>query len=530
MDVRTAIAGLELLARLPWFLNRQFTIDEAREIQIQQLRNRQKRFLLFLRKAIFAFPDHPVHQLLKQAGCEYGDLKALVNRDGVEETLRTLLQSGVYLSVDEFKGRRPAVRGSVTIDVSPDRMRNPLAAFHIPSQSGGSRSAGTPVLFDLAFVRACAVAYALHLNACGGDDWLKVIWEPPDAGARFRLMTTSCFGTRPAAWFSQVDPKGPDAGGIFRWSERALRWGAIIGGVKLPPPVLASLEDPRPVLHWIRAALERGETPYLVSSASSIVRLAATALETGIDIRGTQATMAGEPTTQARLDTSAEAGIRSVPRYGSMESGPIAVGCLNPEAADDTHVLRDLHAVIQAGSQGEHIGMPSRAMLITNLHPAAPFTMLNFSLGDEADMVDRDCGCPTEQLGWVPHLKNIRSYEKLTVGGMTFHDSDLVNVLERVLPARFGGNPSDYQLVESEDSNGRACLVLVVHPRLGPLDATLIEDAFLRAIGKSPLEGMMASMWQHSHFIRVERCTPIATAAGKILHLHVDSAGSWKSQ
>lgn len=134
MDFRTAIAGLDLLARLPWFLNRRFTINEARGFQARQLRNRQERFLRFLRKAIYAFPNHPVHQLLKHAGCAYGDLEALVKRDGVEETLRNLLQSGVYLTVDEFKGRRPVVRGCTTIAVNPDRLRNPLAAFHIFGQ------------------------------------------------------------------------------------------------------------------------------------------------------------------------------------------------------------------------------------------------------------------------------------------------------------------------------------------------------------------------------------------------------------
>jgi len=522
MDFRTVMAGFDLLARVPWFLNNRFTIDEARAIQARQLRDRQERFLRFARLAIYGFPNHPVHQLLKHAGCAYGDLAALVTSDGVEESLRKLLQNGVYLTVDEFKGRRRAVRGSTTIEVNADRLRNPLAAFHIRARSGGSRSVGTPVLIDLAFVRACAVAYALLLHARGGDDWLKVIWETPGASARFRLMLTGCFGARPAAWFSQVDPEGPAAGGVFRWSDRALRWGAIFGGAKLPAPVWASLEDPRPLLHWLRGALDRGQTPHVETFPSSIVRLAAAAKETGIDIRGTQATLGGEPITQARLDISAAAGIRSVPRYGAMECGSVAYACQNPDAADDTHIVRDLHAVIQAGKQGEQIGMPSRGLLITSLHLAAPFTMLNFSMGDEADMDDRDCGCPMQQLGWTPHLANIRSYEKLTAGGMIFYDSDLVDVLERILPAQFGGHPADYQLVEQEDPDGRPSLALLVHPKLGPLDDAEIEDAFLRAIGKSPVDNLMASMWRESHFVRVERRAPFITAASKILHLHVD--------
>jgi phenylacetate-coenzyme A ligase PaaK-like adenylate-forming protein len=232
--------------------------------------------------------------------------------------------------------------------------------------------------------------------------------------------------------------------------------------------------------------------------------------------------MAGEPITQARLDTAVEAGIQACPRYGSMETGPIAYACLDPEAPDDTHILRDHHALIQVAEQAPETGLPPRALLITNLLPKTPFTMLNFSMGDEADIVDRACGCPTQQLGWAPHLKNIRSYEKLTAVGVTFHDTDLINVLERVLPAQFGGDPSDYQLAEREDVDGRPYLALIVHPRLGELNDARVKAAFLCAIGDSPLHGLMASMWRESNVVRVDRRAPHSTGASKILHLHVD--------
>ena len=45
--------------------------------------------------------------------------------------------------------------------------------------------------------------------------------------------------------------------------------------------------------------------------------------------------------------------------------------------------------------------------------------MLNVSLGDQAVMVQHACGCPLQTLGWDTHLYTIRSYEKLTGGGMT---------------------------------------------------------------------------------------------------------------
>lgn len=62
-----------------------------------------------------------------------------------------------------------------------------------------------------------------------------------------------------------------------------------------------------------------------------------------------------------------------------------------------------------------------------------------------------------ERLGWTLHLHGIRSVEKLTAAGMTFLDSDVIRVLEEVLPGRFGGGPTHYQLVEEEDAeDGRA--------------------------------------------------------------------------
>jgi hypothetical protein len=136
-------------------------------------------------------------------------------------------------------------------------------------------------------------------------------------------------------------------------------------------------------------------------------------------------------------------------------------------------------------------------------------------------MAQRWCGCPLDQFGWTTHLHTIRSFEKLSAGGMTFLDRDVVKVLEEVLPARFGGGTTDYQLLEDEDADGRARLRLLVHPRLGPLDASAVAETFLAAIGAdSGPERVMALHWRQAGFPEVERREPISTASGKILHLH----------
>jgi hypothetical protein len=46
-----------------------------------------------------------------------------VKQEGVEGALRILYRHGVYLTVDEFKGRRPATRGNATVAVNPDLLR-----------------------------------------------------------------------------------------------------------------------------------------------------------------------------------------------------------------------------------------------------------------------------------------------------------------------------------------------------------------------------------------------------------------------
>ena len=135
----------------------------------------------------------------------------------------------------------------------------------------------------------------------------------------------------------------------------------------------------------------------------------------------------------------------------------------------------------------------------------------------------RTCGCPLESVGWKTHLHTIRSYEKLTAGGMTFLDSDIIRVLEQVLPARFGGGPTDFQLVEQEDDDGRPRLRLLVHPGLGELDSDQVADVFLNSIGGgSGVERVMELHWRQADVVRVERRAPIVEASGKVLHLHVE--------
>jgi len=522
-------AGVGFLTRLPSFLRHPLSVVESRAILKRRLEQREADFVALVRRAIYDHPPSPYRQLLRLAGCEYEDLEKLVSQDGVEGALRALFRHGVYLTVDEFKGRRPAARGSSAVAVDPARLRNPLTVFHVPIRSGGSRSRGTPVPIDLGFVRDCAVNTCLALNARGGAKWLKANWEVPGGGAMFRILKYSSFGAAQVRWFSQLDPATAGLHPRYRWSARVMRWGSVLAGVPLPRPQHVPIENPLPIADWMAEMLRTGHTPHLFTFPSSAVRLCQAAVDAGTDLTGAQLMVGGEPVTAVRLATIRRAGAQAVPRYGSIECGPIGYACVAPAFPDDVHLLHDLHAVIHPERNEDH-GLPTNALLISSLRPTAPFVLLNVSMGDEATGTKRTCGCPLEQLGWTTHLHTIRSYEKLTAGGMNFLDTEVIRVLEEVLPVRFGGGPTDYQLLEEEAEDGRPRLRLLVHPGVGPLDPEALREAFLTGIGPgSGAEKVMTLAWRQAGMLRVERRAPLATGSGKILHLHVDrrpSAGT----
>ena len=528
VPLASVVMAARSLARLPSYLRNPTSLPEARATLRRRLERREGNFLANVKRSVFEHDVSPYLQLFNLAGCEYGDLESLVRSEGIEGALVVLWQRGVYLTVSEFKGRESAKRGSATIEVSPDLLRNPAAAFHIPVRTGGSRSGGTPVLMDLEFLRGCGINSYLTLDTRGGAEWSKATWETPGAGARFRLLKFASFGKPPVRWFSQVDPAAPGLDSVIRWSERYMRWGSRAAGVPLPGPQHVPLNAPLPIAHWIREELHAGRVPHVFTFPSSALRLCQSAFEAGIDLAGAQFTVGGEPITDARLATINRSGATAVPRYGSIESGPIAYGCLAPSASDDVHLQHDLHALIQpGGANGIANPLPANAVFISSLHERSPFTMLNVSMGDQATVTKRECGCPLERLGWVTHLHNIRSFEKLTGGGMTFLDTDVIRVLEEEMPARFGGAPTDYQLVEEEAGDGQPRLRLLVHPAIGPLDTNAVADAFLKAIGsRSPSEQLMEIFWRDADLFRVEREVPIATTAGKIMHLHLARSNS----
>ena len=342
-------AGTRFLTKLPAFLRRRVDPLEARALVQVRLAQRSRDFLALARELIYGRPSSPYRALLAHAGCEYGDLEHLVGKEGLEEALRILCRQGVYVDVHEFKGRTPAVRGSARFSFDPSQFRNPRSRAPLPAQTSGSSGRRTPVPIDFAYVRDCALDSCLMLDTRGGGSWIKGHWAPLGGGAMMSILQFSSFGDPSARWFSQVDPRTPQLHPRYRWSAEAMAWVSQRARVPLPRPQYVPPSAPEPVARWMRDVLKRGKVPHLLTYPSSGVRVAEAARAAGVDIAGAQLTVAGEATTPARMETIRSSGASVVVRFGAVETGPIGLGCLRPEAGqvDEVHALTDLHALVQ---------------------------------------------------------------------------------------------------------------------------------------------------------------------------------------
>ena len=132
-------------------------------------------------------------------------------------------------------------------------------------------------------------------------------------------------------------------------------------------------------------------------------------------------------------------------------------------------------------------------------------------LDDTGFLEERDCGCLIGELGFRTHVRGIHGYDKMTSEGVTFMGSDLFKLVEEVLPAQFGGGPTDYQLAEEEDENGIPHVSIVVAPTVGTLDEEAVIATVLETLGglDGPARGpWMAERWRQGGTLRVVRRQP----------------------
>jgi hypothetical protein len=520
---RTSRKLARLTRDFPRFVRTPLDYAQADDLVRRRLAQRESSLARLVERGIYVRPTSPYAQLLREVGCELGDVRALLTADGVEGTLETLAARGVYLTFDELKGRRTVVRGSRTFQFQEWEFDNPFIFPHVEAWSGGTRGPQTSVKMTLPYFSDLAANTALALQAHRLWDAEHVVWLQGFTPG----FIYAALGRRVSAWFHPTDPF-PRRLKLPSWYLALLGW---LSGQSLPFPRYLSVREPERLVEWLVRRRRRPGDICVTTYASSAVRMCLRARERGIDLSGVSFITLGEPFTPAKLQALEAVGARVLVRYAFTEAGIIGYACGTPRASDDLHFLADSYGLIRRQRRVGDEGPMVEALLYSSLLPTAPKLLLNVESGDFAQLEQRACDCAQGAAGLETHLSGIRSFEKLSSEGMTFVQTDLLRVLEEVLPERFGGTSADYQVVEREGAHGILQLALVASPALGELDENELRAVFLEALG-GPLgdNSFGASVWRQLGSVVVQRDWPMPTAAGKILPFHLAAASASRHQ
>jgi hypothetical protein len=521
------LADMKMYGRFAWglrgFLRHTITLEEAKAIVRQRMAERETNFLRLIEKGIFGYQRSPYLPLLKLAQVELGDIQNMVRAKGLEDTLRALREAGVYITFEEFKGREPIVRHGQVIPVQAHDFDNPYLRHYYEVETGGTTGAGTRIEIDLEHLAAQAPRLMLTQEAHRLLDVPTAVWLAilPGSGLGSMLQRAH-FGQVPHRWFSPIVAWDSKPSLKYRLPTYCVVALGRLLGAAIPWPEPVRLDEAIIVARWAAETVRTHGTCLIITHVSKALRVCVAAREAGLDLTGTVLWGSGEPPTPAKVRAMTDVGAHWIPSYWFTEAGAVGLGCAQPADVNDNHFLRDTLALIQYPRQVPETEITVQVFYFTTLLPTTPKLMLNVESGDYGVIEHRSCGCPLEAYGYTEHLRHIYSIRKLTGEGVTLVGSEMVHILEEMLPARFGGSPLDYQLLEEEDEQGFTRLSLLVNPKIEIEDEKEVIDAVLDALGQSSVAAdMTRAIWSQAKTLRVKRMEPIWTARGKLMPLHM---------
>ena len=511
------------LMGLPAFLRGHLTLEQAQDVVRARMRAREQNLIALFQRSVFENPRSPYGAMMRLARCEFGDVERMVRSDGAETSLRRLRDAGVYVSFEEFKGQLPIVRSGVEIPGASTDFDNPHLTNYHSVGTGGSTGQSRRVLMDLDHLRA-RLPHALiceHIHGTYGKPaafWFEI---PPGNGLDSVLQRVP-LGNIPERWFSPISGSNDGASWRFGLATTATVTVARLAGAKIPYPEYLPLEKAGVIAEWMGRTLRRTGSCVLRGHVSKALRVALAAREKGIDLSGAIVCSGGEPPSPAKVAGIRSTGAKFYSNYFFTELGPVGQSCTATEDPNDQHVFLDHLALIQVPREVPGFSLEVAAFHFTTLLPSAPKVLINVESDDFGIIEDRPCGCPFEALGFSRHVRDIRSFRKLTGEGVTLLGSDMERILEDVLPSRFGGTHLDYQLVEEEDTDGFTRLTLVVSPRVRIESEEAVVRAVLDALGRiGGAAEMSRGLWSQASTLRVRREEPVVSARGKWIPLHV---------
>jgi hypothetical protein len=486
------------------------------------IEERETRFLEIAGRTIFCNANHPYHRMFQIAGCDFGDLERELTQHGLEATLQSLARQGVHLTHDEFKGKQAIVRSGEHIRADAGSFAN-RGFDGMDAVSGGSRSAGTKSVVNTPH---CLHAELYHRLASAefrlyGRRHVLVWGILPNLAAITQGVRYARLGAQVERWFA-MGGTWKDAP-LYRSATSSCVALARAMGARIPFPEILAPNDFTAAAESIARGRAAGASYSVGGPATAAVRMASRAIEKGFDISGTLFLMGSETLTEAKQAAVEAAGARIYSRYATTELGPVGYACREMRA-NCVHLFEDSIAAINQRRMAPLSDVEVNSLLFTTLTPYAPHVLINAEFDDCGTIEPARCSCGFATAGFRRQIRGVTSFGKLTGQGVTLVGSEVVRLLEDVLPARFGGAPGDYQLLEQE-KEGQTRLTLRVRPGIPLRSPDDVRECLLGELVKLRGGAGARRLWEHSQALEVVRAYPAVTRAGKILPLHLLGSG-----
>jgi hypothetical protein len=517
----------DIAPALRWFFKTKIVTPEHAQEEIKKIMERRvDSFLALAKTQIYDRADSPYLKLYQMVQCDYADLERETRRHGLEATLEKLAREGVYVTSEEFKGKTPIVRGSLSFQVTPEDFSCVGSSPGFNIQSSGTKN--PPVHSNVTFewLRTRALVMSIFFSAHDLFSHQHAIYDSilPASGGINTVLIFSSIGVAPARWFARWLPHKS------RYDYNYLNTQLIVltgkaSGVNLPwPEFVNALEVERKIVLWIEENKRHRRPAAITTSATNATRIAQAGWKMGVSLEGATFFCAGEPMTDTKRAIIEGSGAKVTTRYSYGGSVPVGFGCANPYYNDEVHVNQYILALI---SHERRIATdtPIRPMLCTTLSPAHSRFFINLENGDYGTLIKRNCGCAMEKAGLAHHLYHIRSFEKFTSEEMSYYYGNLFEAFEKTFPSEFGGMLGDYQLVESENGTGKATLSLRVHPRVGAIDENRLRQRLHEELSKESgarAQAFQDRVWKNAGVLRVSREIPHESSRGKVLPLYIE--------
>jgi hypothetical protein len=289
------------------------TEAEVKQTILEQLVNREANFLSTLKTNVFDHPHSPYLILFDAANITYADVEKIVAQHGIEGTLNKLYDANVYVTFEEFKGRKPIKRNGVEFQPKDSDFDNINLTTSMVGSTGGSTGKPSRTKMDLDHIAQSAKHWGLAFSIHGIFDDPMMMWSGllPDITSPAYVFTRAHVGYNIKQWFSSFRGNDANMGWYYTLLTYLMIFLARVQGLKFPFPEYIPLDNPLPIVQAL--AQEAQQHPITITATiSKCVRISVVAQQHNIDLSGVTFYGSSEPATPAKVTSIKASGAKFI--------------------------------------------------------------------------------------------------------------------------------------------------------------------------------------------------------------------------